>query len=146
MWTCPSCMAMPVSSRWDLPRAPRRRLPLAAWQREQRNSTGIRPIPGVFESRISASSVLGYRVDQRRLAVLDLRDRPLKRRLEIVGVLDGAFGPPAHRAGEAGEVGRRSKQIHADMCAARIRAAGARHDDLMVPVVVIGAVVVHDDQ
>ena len=59
----------------------------------------------VFESRISASSVLRYRVDQRRLAILDLRDRPLKRWLEIVGVLDGTFGPPAHREGEAGEVG-----------------------------------------
>src|SRR6516162_10984005 len=111
MWTCPSCMAMPVSSRWDLPRAPRRRLPLAAWQRERRNSTGIRPIPGIFESRISASPVLRHRVDQGRLAPLDLRDGPLERRLEIVGALDGTFGPPAHRAGEAGEVGSRSKQI-----------------------------------
>jgi len=50
---------------------------------------------GVFESGISASSVLRHRVDQRRLAILDLRDRPLKRRLEIVGVLDRTFGPPA---------------------------------------------------
>jgi hypothetical protein len=64
--------------------------------------------------------VLGHRVDQRRLAILDLRD-PLKRRLEIVGVLDGTFAPPAHQAGEAGEVGSRSKQIHADMGAAQIR-------------------------
>jgi hypothetical protein len=32
------------------------------------------------------------------------------------------------------------------MGAAQIRTAGARHDDLMVPVVVIGTVVVHDDQ
>jgi hypothetical protein len=32
------------------------------------------------------------------------------------------------------------------MGAARIRTAGARDDDLMVSVVVIGAVVVHDDQ
>src|SRR5215468_10148282 len=99
MWTCPSCMAMPVSSRWDLP--------LAAWQHEHRNSTGIRPIPGAFETRITDSSMLGHRVDQCRLARLDLRHRPLKRRLQIFGVLDGAFGPPAHRAGEAGEVGCR---------------------------------------
>ena len=44
--------------------------------------------------------MLGHRVDQRRLARLDLRHRPLKRRLQIVGVLDRTFGPPAHRAGE----------------------------------------------
>src|SRR5262252_3483543 len=103
-------------------------------------------IPGIFESRISASSVLGYRVDQRRHALLDLPDRSLKRRLEIIGVLDGTFGPPAHRAGETGEVGRRSKQIHADMGAAYIRTAGPRHYQLMVPIVVISAIVVHDDQ
>jgi hypothetical protein len=36
--------------------------------------------------------VLRHRVDQRRHALLDLRDRPLKRRLEIVGGLDGTFG------------------------------------------------------
>ena len=70
--------------------------------------------------------MLGHRVDQRRLACLNLRHRPLKRRLQIVGVLDRTFGPPPHRAGEAGEVGRRSKQIHADMGAVRIGAAGAR--------------------
>src|SRR5579884_3265466 len=95
---------------------------------------------------LSASTVPRHRVDQRGLARLDLCDRPLERRLEIVGVVDRAFGPPARRAGEAGEVWRRSKQIRADMGAADIRAAGARHDDLMVPVVVIGAVVVHDDE
>jgi hypothetical protein len=38
---------------------------------------------GVFESRISALSVLRHRVDQRRLAILDLRDCPLERRLKI---------------------------------------------------------------
>ena len=59
--------------------------------------------------------MLGHCVDQRWLARLDLRDRPLERRLEIVGVLDGTFGPPAHRAGEAGEVRSRSKQIHAEI-------------------------------
>src|SRR5215831_18466439 len=104
MWTCPSCLAIPVSSRWVYQSAPRRRLPRAAWQHEQRDSTDIRPVPGIFVSRISASSMLCHRVDQGRLALLDLLHRPLKRRSEIVGVLDGTFAPPAHRAGEPGEV------------------------------------------
>jgi hypothetical protein len=128
-------MAMPVSSpARDLPDARRGgtyRGSLAARAEELNRHCQLH---GVFDSRISASSVLRHRVDQRRLTIFDLRDRHLKRRLESVGILDGAFGPPAHRAGEAGEVGRRSKQIHADMGAAQIRAAGARHDDLMVPV------------
>jgi hypothetical protein len=72
--------------------------------------------------------VLRHRVDQCRLAILDLCDRPLERGLEIVCILDGAFGPPAHRAGEADEAGSRSKQIHADMGAARI----PRRDTLLL--------------
>src|SRR5438128_11481109 len=131
MWTCPSCMAMPVSSRCDLLKgaeaAPAAQS-LAARPKELNRHCQLH---GVFENRISASSVLRHRVDQRRLAILDLCDRPLERRLEIIGVLDGTFGPPAHRAGEAGEVGSRSKQIDADMGTAQIRTAGARHDDLM---------------
>ena len=46
----------------------------AAWRHEHRNSTDIRSIPGFFGSRISASSMLGHRVDQRRLE----RARPAK--------------------------------------------------------------------
>src|SRR5215831_4224056 len=131
MWTCPSCMAMPVSPAWICPRRAEAAPAAAAWRHEHRNSTDIRPITGFFGSRILASSMLGHRVDQRRLARLDLCHRPLKRRLQFVGVLDRTFGPPAHRAGEAGKVGSRSKQIHADMGAVRIGAAGARDDDLM---------------
>jgi hypothetical protein len=74
---------MPVSSRcWGFARsAPRRRLPRQLGS----TSRGTQPtcqLRGGSASRISASSVLHHRVEQRGLAIPDLRDRPLKRRLQ----------------------------------------------------------------
>ena len=44
---------MPVSSARDLPRRAEAAPASAAWQHEQRNSTAIRQIAGVSESRIA---------------------------------------------------------------------------------------------
>ena len=85
-------------------------------------------------------------VDEGGLALLDLFDGALECRLEIVGVFERAFAVPAHRFRQAGEVGIRTVEIHADMRAVGVRAAGSGKNQLMVPVVVVSAIVEHHDK
>src|SRR5688572_19608881 len=85
-------------------------------------------------------------VYQRRLAVLDLCDCSLYCRADFGGIFDGTLGVPADPFGNMREIGRRAFEIHADIGARGIGAALMRHVNLMRPVVVIGAVVIHNDQ
>ncbi len=85
-------------------------------------------------------------VDQRAAALLHLGDRAKQRRLDVLRIVDRAFAVAAHRAGEPREVRLRAHQVHADMRLGLVGAAQLRHPDLVRPVVVVGAVVVHHDQ
>src|SRR2546425_11269472 len=79
-------------------------------------------------------------------AGLHLGDRAFERRSNLPRVIDRSFGVPAHRARHGREVGRRLVHVPANVRALDRRAAQFGHPDLMLPVVVVGAVVVHDDQ
>src|SRR5712692_10638547 len=81
-------------------------------------------------------------VEKSRLTGLHLGDRALERSSDLPGVIDRSFGVPAHRARHRREVGRRLVHVHADVRALDRRAAQLRHADLVLPVVVVGAVVV----
>ncbi len=85
-------------------------------------------------------------VDESGFALLDLFDGAFERAFQIVGVFERAFGIPAHRFRQSGEVGIGIIKIHADMRARWIGAAGSSQNELMVPIVVISAVVEHDDE
>ena len=85
-------------------------------------------------------------VDESGFTLFDLLDGAFERWLEIVGVLERSFGVPAHGARESCEIGIGAEEVHADMRAGRIGAAGSGEDELMVPVVVIGAIVEHDNE
>src|SRR5882724_5376950 len=85
-------------------------------------------------------------VDEGGLTLLDLLDGAFERELEIVGVFDWAFGVPTHRSSEPGEIRIGAEEIHADVRAVRIGAAGSSQNELMIPVVIVGAIVKHDDE
>src|SRR3954452_17362202 len=67
-----------------------------------------RPSSGDWLSR------LHDHVDQRHVAPLNLRDRAVDRRSQLVRVLDRALGVAAEAAGQGGEVGRRVAHAHPD--------------------------------
>ena len=79
---------------------------------------------GVSPNLLPVISAIADGVDEGGFALLDLFDGALERRFEIIGIFEGAFGIPAHGFRQAGEVGIGIVEIHADMRARRIRAAG----------------------
>src|SRR6266849_10381091 len=91
-------------------------------------------------------ALLCDRVEQRRRPRLHLGGRALERRGDLPGVVDRSFCVPAHRPGHRREVRRGFVHVHADVRARYRRAAQLGHPDLVLPVVVVGAVVVHDDE
>src|SRR5882757_1598788 len=85
-------------------------------------------------------------VEQRRCPGLYLGDRALERRGDVLRLVDRAFRVPAHGLRHRGEVRFGVAHVYADVRALDRRAAQLGHPDLVLPVVVVGAVVVHDDQ
>ena len=64
-----------------------------------------------------------------------------------LAVANSSFGPDYEALlRTTGEVRIGIVEVHADMGARRVGAAGSRQDELVVPVVVVGAVVEHDDE
>src|SRR5437773_2730151 len=85
------------------------------------------------------------RVDQRRHpCLLHVRERALDRGTGGVGIRDRTLRVPAEALREHREVGRRVVQLLTDMRVLHRRAAVARDAELVLEVVVIGAVVGHD--
>src|SRR3982750_4894738 len=82
------------------------------------------------------SSLLGDRVDERRLSGLDFGDRALECLLQSVGAVERSFGVPALCTRNRGEIGIGTGQIHSDVRTLDGSAALARHADLVLPVVV----------
>src|SRR5256886_13243736 len=73
-------------------------------------------------------------------------ERALESGAYLRGIGDRALGVPAERAREHREIGSRVVELLTDARVLLRRAAVLRHAELMLPVVVVGAVVVHDDQ
>jgi hypothetical protein len=90
--------------------------------------------------------VLRDGVHQRRDAALDRGDGAVERAADVGRVLDRPFRMPAEAARDGREIGRRVEYVHADMSPLHRRAALPGNRDLMLPVIIIGAVVMHDAQ
>jgi len=106
------------------------------------------PVRAVFPGRRELgilTTAPDDRVHQRRFTGFDLRDGALDRRADLCRIFDGPFGVPADAFCNVRKVRRRAFEIHAYVRARRIGAALMRHVDLMRPIVVVGAVIVHDD-
>src|SRR2546430_14318069 len=92
-------------------------------------------------------TVTADRVDERRAFLCTNHlDRALESRTYLRGIGDRTLGVPAERTREHREVGRRVVDLLTDARVLLRRAAMLRDPELMLPVVVVGAVVVHDDQ
>src|SRR3989441_9433827 len=113
--------------------------------------------PTVFNSRATEDffmtgpltpplTPLRDRVEQRRGPRLHFGDRPLERRGDALRLVDRTLRVPPHGLGHRREIRIGIAHVHADVRARYRRAAQLRHPDLMLPVVVVRAVVVHDDQ
>ena len=83
---------------------------------------------------LSVAAPVADGVDEGGLALLDLLDGALERGLKFVGAFEGSFAVPAHGAREAREIGIRIEEVHADMGAAGIGAAGSGQNQLVVPI------------
>src|ERR671922_2392006 len=75
---------------------------------------------------LSVISAVADRVDEGGLAFFHLLDGALERGVEIVAVFERAFGIPTHGFREAGEVRIRAEEVHADVRAIGVGAAGSR--------------------
>src|SRR5262245_23385463 len=105
-----------------------------------------RPRGAGVGSLLAVVSSVANGVDEGGLTLLDLLDSAFKGGLEIVSIFDWAFGVPAHRSREPREIWIGAEEVHADVRAVGIGAAGSSQNELMVPVVVIGAIVEHDNE
>src|SRR3954465_13170903 len=83
-------------------------------------------------------------VDQRHVALLDLRDRAVDRWAQIVGVLDRALGVAAEAPGQGGEGGRRGAHAHPDPGSLLGAVADLGDKLLVLLVVVVRVVVAHE--
>src|SRR3989338_10403048 len=81
---------------------------------------------------LSVAAPVADGVHQGVLALLDLLDGALERGLKFVGAFEGSFAVPAHGARETREIGIRIVEVHADMGAGRIGAAGSGQDEVGV--------------
>ena len=85
-------------------------------------------------------------VDEGGFTLFHLLDGAFQRGLEVVGVFDWTFGVPAHGSRETREIRVGAEEIHADVRAVGIGAAGPSQNELMVPVIIVGAIVEHHDE
>src|SRR5262245_37570160 len=111
----------------SLNRRPEVPAPLARASKDDGHGSGRRP------SRSIASPVLRDRIDQREPALLDLPERALERRADVLRVLDRPLAVAAHGARERAEVGLRPEQVHADMGLALARGAQLDRAQLRSP-------------
>src|SRR5436309_12445530 len=82
-------------------------------------------------------------VHECRFAGFYLRDSAAYCRADFCRVFDRSLGVPADAFRDMREVGRRAFEIHANISTSGIGAALMRHMNLVRPVVVVGAIVVH---
>src|SRR3970282_889921 len=95
----------------------------------------------------SLLSELGYRINQRRLTLFaNSPDRALQRRSDCARIFNGTFGIPVERLGQLGKIGRRMIDLHSDRCTLHRVASLLSQSDLMSPIVVIAAIIVHDHE
>jgi len=95
----------------------------------------------------SLLSALGYRINQRRFALFANRpDGALQRRSDCARIFNGAFGIPVERLGQLGKIRRRMIDLHSDRCTLHGVSSLLRQSDLMSPIVVIAAIIVHDHE
>src|SRR5439155_13431102 len=82
-----------------------------------------------------------HAIDEGGLAFFHLGDGAPQGGTHLAAVFNGALGVPAHAAGQAGEVDGGAAHVHAYVGALGWRAAHASHADLVLPIVVVGAIV-----
>ena len=86
------------------------------------------------------------RVNECRLPALHRFDPALERGRNVLRLLDRALGIPAKRTGNVCKIGRRFDHVHPDVGPLDRRPALTGNRDLVLPVVVVRAVVMHDDE
>src|SRR5439155_14973052 len=89
-------------------------------------------------------ALLRDRIEKGRLARFHLGDRALERRRDVLRLVDRALRVPSHGLCHRREIRIGVAHVHSDVRALYRRAAQLRHPDLVLPVVVVGAVVVHE--
>jgi hypothetical protein len=95
----------------------------------------------------SLLSELSYRINQRRFALFaNSPNRALQRRSDFSGIFNGAFGIPVERLCQLGKIRRRMIDLQSDRRTLHRVASLLRQSDLMRPIVVIAAIVVHDHE